>query len=274
MSQAELASPVIGATFPAALTLNGPNPTIEDVPNSNQYYVDGTDRNSCSETADPVRPAIGGYDNPDADPLTHSVDTIIDEIPDGRDDHYLGLGDTPSVLNVYGSLSETFKTPWGLKDFIEHVKGTTGAYVYGDDPGSIALGSAASPVVSYVDGDLSLSGNPSGYGILVVTGKLEMVGTFQWHGIILAVGDGEVEYGGGGFPEINGTVFVAKIWDNHVDKNLLNELGSPSFDWNGGGGNGIYYDHCWVQNMIPMIEYEPPPSTRPLKYLSTRTVTY
>jgi hypothetical protein len=125
-----------------------------------------------------------------------------------------------------------------------------------------------------VDGDLSLSGNPSGYGILVVTGTLEMVGSFQWHGIVMVVGDGKVEYSGGGVPEIDGTVFVSKIWDNYTDKNLLGEVGTPSFDWNGGGGNGIYYDHCWVQNLIPMIEYDAPPSTRPLKILSTRTVSY
>jgi hypothetical protein len=274
MAQAELASPVIGAVFPAALTMNGANPVLENVPNSNPYYIDGTDKNSCSEVSDPLRPAIGGFDNPDADPPTNSVDTIIDALPDTKTDHYIGLGDTPSVVNVYGSLGETFKTPWGLLDFIQHVAGTTGAYVYGDNPGSIALGSAASPIVDYVDGDLDLSGNPSGYGILVVTGTLTMQGNFQWHGIIMAVGDGKVEYAGGGNPEIDGTVFVAKIWDNYTDKNLLGELGSPTFDWNGGGGNGIYYDHCWVNNLIPMVEYEPPPSTRPLKILSTRTVTY
>jgi hypothetical protein len=272
MAQGELASPVIGAVFPGALTLNGPNPVLDDMPNSNVYWVDGHDKNSCGETAWPLRPAIGGFDNPDADPATHSVDTIVDALP--RPDHYIGLGDSPSVTNVYGSLGETFKTPSGLKDFIDHVAGTTGAYVYGNDPGSIALGSAASPVIDYVDGDLALSGNPSGYGILVVTGTLNMKGSFRWHGIILVVGDGDAEYSGGGNPEIDGTIFVAKIWDNHTDKNLLPELGSPTFDWNGGGGNGIYYDHCWVNDLIPMIEYTPPPSTSPLKILSTRTVSY
>jgi hypothetical protein len=46
-------------------------------------------------------------------------------------------------------------------------------------------------------------------------------------------------------PEIDGTVFVSKIWDDH-DQNLLPSLGSPSMDWNG-GGNGIHYNHCWVE---------------------------
>jgi hypothetical protein len=55
---------------------------------------------------------------------------------------------------------------------------------------------------------------------------------------------------------------------------LLDQLGSPDFHWNGGGGNGIYYDHCWVDNLIPIVGFEPPPSPKPLKTLSTRTVTY
>jgi hypothetical protein len=151
MAQAELASPVIGATFPAALTLNGPNPTVDNMPNSALYDIDGADLNSCGDpTADIDRPAIGGFDNPDADPPTNSVDTIIGEIPTGRTDNYTGLGDTPSVLNVYNSLGETFRTPWGLKSFIDAVAGTPGAHVYGNDPSSINLGSAANPTVSYV----------------------------------------------------------------------------------------------------------------------------
>ena len=107
-----------------------------------------------------------------------------------------------------------------------------------------------------------------------MTGTLRFSGNFLWNGLILAVGDGVMEYGGGGNAEINGSVFVAKIWDDYTTKNLLPTLGSPSFDWNGGGGNGIYYDHCYVENLIPIVPFTPPPSTKPLKVLSTRTVSY
>ena len=119
-----------------------------------------------------------------------------------------------------------------------------------------------------------MGGNSTGYGILVVTGALTMHGNFSWNGIVLAVGNGDADFSGGGNGEINGTVFVAKIWDNYTTKNLLTDVGSPTIDWNGGGGNGIRYDHCWVENLIPMIPFTPPPSTKPLKILSTRTVTY
>jgi hypothetical protein len=280
MAQAELASPVSGAWFPGALTLNGPNPTMAAMPNSNVFYVDGNDfsndpaHGGCTEDPEDPRPAIGGFDDPNADPPTNSVDVIVDAIPTGRYDHYVGTGGEPSVVNIYGTLGETMSSPTGLKSLIDAVAAAPGAHVYGNDPSSISMGSAASPAINFIDGDLTLAGTTNGYGVLVVTGKLIGSGAFHWHGIILVVGDGEMEYQGGGFPEIDGTVFVSKIWDDHTTKNLLPSLGSPSMDWNGGGGNGIYYNHCWVENLIPIIPFTPPPSTRPLKVLSTRTVSY
>jgi hypothetical protein len=279
MAQSELASPVIGAWFPGALTLNGPDPNISALPNSNAFKTSGVDANTCSEDPEEVHPAVGGYDNPQADPPTNSVEDIIDAIPSGRanETYYEGTGGTPtspSVVNIFGSLSETMSTPTGLKSFMDQIADDPDTHGYGNLPGSIAYGSAAVPTKDFVDGDLTLNGPVDGYGILAVTGKLLVQGNVHWHGIILVVGDGELEYQGGGVMEIYGTVFVAKIWDDHTTKNLLDALGSPTFEWNGGGGNGIYYDHCWVENLIPIVEFEPPPSPKPLKTLSTRTVTY
>jgi hypothetical protein len=71
-----------------------------------------------------------------------------------------------------------------------------------------------------------------------------------------------------------GSVFVSKIWDSYTTKNLLSSVGSPTFNWNGGGGNGIYYDHCYASNLMTAI---PPPnyvSTKPLKILSFRILPY
>ncbi len=58
------------------------------------------------------------------------------------------------------------------------------------------LGSAASPAINYVNGDLTLNGNHTGYGILVVTGTLHFGGNFNWYGTVLVVGDGVVEFTG------------------------------------------------------------------------------
>jgi hypothetical protein len=69
-------------------------------------------------------------------------------------------------------------------------------------------------------------------------------------------------------------MFVSKMWDDHSTKNLLSEPGAPTMHWNGGGGNGIFYNHCWADDMLGKFAFIPPPSTKQLKVLSTRTVTY
>ena len=128
-----------------------------------------------------------------------------------------------------------------------------------------------------MDGDLRLNAQ-SGFGVLVVTGRLTMSGNFSWMGPVLVVGDGEVDFSGGGNGAgdnvITGTLIVAKIWDDHTTKNLLSSLGSPYFDWDGGGGNGVRYDHCWADNLMEDIPFTPPASTRPLKVLSFRLLPY
>ena len=271
MAQMEIASPMSGLSFASALTL-GPSPTLQNMPTSDNFNVIGTDANSCGGPPSPTHPAIGGYDNPQANPATTSVADIIAALPD--ENHYIGSGGTPSVENVYSSLGETMGTPSGLKALIDSVAAAPGAHVYGNNPGSIAMGSAASPAVNYVGGDLSLSGSTDGYGILVVTGKLTMSGNFSWHGSIMVIGDGEADFGGGGNGLITGSVTIMKIWDSYTNQNLLGSLGSPTVNWNGGGGNGIQYDHCWSDDLISSIPYTLPPSTKPLKVLSTRTLTY
>ena len=81
----------------------------------------------------------------------------------------------------------------------------------------------------------------------------------------------EIPFGNG---QINGSVIISKIWDDHTTKNLLSEIGSPQLTWNGGGGNGIYYNHCWADDMLSKFPFVPPPPTKQLKVLGTRTVMY
>ena len=274
MSQMEVTTPVLNLAFEGALVLDGPAPIIQNMPDSHPFEIHGSDANSCGETARPDGPAIGAYDDPENPTSPSSVSTIIGSIPSGRLGNYTGSGGTPSVQNVFGALGETMTTATGLKALIDAVRAAPGATTYPNDPGSINYGSAANPVINYVDGDLTVTGSKDGYGILVVTGTAVLSGNFSWHGIVLVVGDGIADYGGGGNGIIQGSMYVAKIWDNSVSKNLLTPLGSPSFNWNGGGGNGIYYDHCWANNMANKIPFVPPPTAKPLKVLSMRSLSY
>jgi len=52
------------------------------------------------------------------------------------------------------------------------------------------IGSPSAPEIIAVNGDLSLSGNVTGYGILLGTGTLSMGGNVGWNGIVLVIGQG------------------------------------------------------------------------------------
>jgi hypothetical protein len=275
MLQMEVASPVLGFGSGGALTLDGPSPIMDAMPNSMNFYVRGNDANSCGETAEDDHPAIDGFDDPNANPPTHSVEDIIDALPAGRQDHYIGAGGTPSVQNGYGALGETMSTPAGMDSVMAAIYNTPGAHHYNSaNVNTFNVSATTNSSINYVDADLTLHGNGSGRGILIVTRTLTMSGNFSWHGIIFVVGDGNVQMNGGGNGQIVGSIWVAKTWDNHTDKNLLSNMGSPTFGWNGGGGNGIQYDHCYVSNLLTAVSLDNINSTRPLKAVSYRSLPY
>ena len=49
--------------------------------------------------------------------------------------------------------------------------------------------SAGTAYITYREGDVKFTGNSRGAGLLVVTGNLEMVGTFRFDGIVVVLGD-------------------------------------------------------------------------------------
>jgi len=117
-----------------------------------------------------------------------------------------------------------------------------------------------------VIGDLTLNGagwwNPTGCGLLLVTGNLKYHPSASWDGVVLVVGKGKFSYGGHitGGTGIQGAVFVAQTRDN--SGNLLNSLGSYSsgttVDLSGGtaAGNGITYSSYYVRAAQGPLTYK------------------
>ncbi len=105
-----------------------------------------------------------------------------------------------------------------------------------------------------VNGNLNLN-SYVGYGLLVVTGNFAYDGNSGWKGIILVVGDGTTTFtgSGGGNQEFDGAIFVASIKDS--SGNVLSQLGNVGFDISGGGGNGVYYNSCWINSAQPTLTY-------------------
>ena len=89
-------------------------------------------------------------------------------------------------------------------------------------------------------------GSNSGAGILVVTGTLNFAGNFAYSGLILVIGQGNVQESGGGNGTFNGTMFIANTNSTTSPYAQLATLGSPTFSWNGGGGNSFQYNSCWA----------------------------
>jgi hypothetical protein len=102
--------------------------------------------------------------------------------------------------------------------------------------------------VTVVQGDFQVQ-NSKGVGILLVTGTLTIGGNFEWNGLILVIGDGQIVANGGGNRTVNGGIYVAQTKDPSTGA-LLPALGNPFVDWNGGGTNSVLYDSCKISNAL------------------------
>lgn len=235
--------------LPSALTFDGPAPTF-GAPNSNPYHIQGTDLRSCGGSPMPALPAVGAWD-------ANSVTTVSSSIPNNRRGNYTGAGGTtPDVENLNSppnNLDPTWKDPVQIQNTINLITSMANQ-VFTGPISNVSLGSNASPLITVVNGNLTMSGNNSGAGILLVTGSVTFSGNSSYNGIILVLGQGVFNANGGGNGQFNGGILVAKIYD--ASGNLLPSNGSPTVNWNGGGGNGIYYDSCWTNNVQNNFYYQ------------------
>ena len=171
-------------------------PLIFDVPsidakfNGPNYELIGID------TAPPSAP--GQTSSPESDRTAirtseSSVrDDLLDEIGAGGYDQVVGVNGEGDVES--GPLSvdpnELFDQASANRDFT-----TDGAGLKNK-----TWGSPNAPVIVYCEGDAKVSGQSSGYGILVINGDLENAsGQFQWEGIVIVKGNTpDVKLTGGG----------------------------------------------------------------------------
>lgn len=89
------------------------------------------------------------------------------------------------------------------------------------------------PVV-YVDGDLTVSPDETGRGTIIVTGNLEMEGSFEWDGVLLIGG----YMSSNGYQTIEGAVVTGL--------NILLGESVPASDI-GNGNKNFLYNSCWLK---------------------------
>jgi hypothetical protein len=255
--QYTVAARTFNLNFPSALTIGANNVTFNGA-NSSQYQVNGQDGSNPSAPAVPgcttnpltVKNAIGTTNPAD-------VTAIAAGIPSNRTGNYTGAtGTTPDVGQV--SLANSLDTPLDAYNTLQTITNSADLVISGNaNQGQMpAAMSASNPMTVVVDGDFSMSGNFTGYGLLVVTGDFSYSGTTGWNGIVLVIGDGTTTYNGqgGGTNSFNGAIYVATIWDNQ--HNLLSSFGPVQYDISGGGGSGTYYNSCWVKAAQQPVTYQ------------------
>jgi len=155
----------------------------------------------------------------------------------------------PTVLTD-ANTAEFCKTVKAARDFLYGTDGMMHAAMLEGRYFSSGTDAIASPgglgasnpdgLLTFVDGDLTLGpGNPTGQGTLIVTGNLTLSGNFNFNGVIMVLGAGNVVRLGGGVGNIYGAMFVAKFARTGLDTDLFQ---APTFDTSGGGTANIQYN--------------------------------
>ena len=132
-------------------------------------------------------------------------------------------------------------------NFIDGISGFADTVIPDGSSPSADMGDDDNPEITVCAGDCTINGN-SGAGMLIVKGRLDLAGSFDYRGLILVVGDGEFKEIGN--VKILGGIFVAKTIDGGDG---TWSYGEPRFTL--GGNSSLYYQTSGVRlayGMIPM----------------------
>ncbi len=228
-----------------------------------KFKVDGYDHSSIWGNTDdiadhednnlPDHPGVNVvYDDPPTN-SSATVEDIIDSLKKNEKDNFTGTGGTPSIVDGTADVkadpdARKILDANFLDRFVSYVS------VYADEKVSAGkgpvggLGTEAHPRAIVAEGDLRLTGNATGYGLLVVKGELDVKGTFAYNGMILVIGKGSLIYGGSA--SILGGVVIANITPEKT-------LGTATISVHGGGNDsaGIYNASDKIAlglNLLPM----------------------
>lgn len=182
--------PITGALYAS------PNVVLDLI--GNKFIVDGNDHNVDGSPG--PNPPLSGIATSEGTVPGENADNILLQIPEKNQDQIIGEGGTPSVEEVtdfdFDAVFEGFKSASGTQL-------TTGTYTDfsgGDwDTQDFQVTSA--------EGDVHLSGDATGAGVLVVDGTLTISGNLEFVGLVIVRGD-LVIVGGGSAVQVYGSVMV------------------------------------------------------------------
>ncbi len=156
---------------------------------------------------------------------------IAAQLPADRAGNVAGAGSPPSIGDitaraaVVGSDKALLLDRDYLRKFVDRIAPQFADNVFPesqtwDGPVSPELGAydpalpfnapGQRPMATLVEGDLAVGGSVSGGGLLIVTGRLRVTGRFSFSGVILVVGNGEIELAAADL-SISGAVLLASV---------------------------------------------------------------
>ncbi len=253
-------------SFDSPLVLQGDSivPSAPSMFDGASFGIDGGLANYGIATIDP-NPANGT-----------PVSQITSQLSHAQERKITGRGGTPSVADITTTLTGdglNLLNAAYLWNFTQHEvpifadgvyqgnqswSGNSQPYVGFFDPAKEATDPVQNPKITYVNGDLSLSGGFSGGGLLVVTGALSGGGSITWNGLIFVIGKGDVNFSGMNVA-ITGGLYVVNV---QPDATGVLQFGTPKYTM--AGNSQFLVNGNTTKMMITMI---------PSKQTSFRKVT-
>jgi hypothetical protein len=245
-----------GLTAPATLTLIGPpsttacptcNPAIPatsflfELGNSNAMLYSGQDAESTD-----IIPPIGTSGQTNLDGVFDNIDDV------NRWERVIGVpsditSDTPQWLSSPTQLDNAVKS-------LYNVAVASGRYFpNGEQP--TTWGNVNGTGITFCDGDCEL-GPGDGGGIMVVTGKLTLRGNFSFKGIIIVTGQEGVDRRGAGNGEIEGNMIVAPYVNSSIipaSEPVSPTFLAPQYDLSGGGTSVIQYNSTAINDGLVAV---------------------
>ena len=271
----------IGLYFHAALEMPATSVAFAGS-TSTTFKIDGVDgsdgtgppavpgMSSCTPSSAQNMAAVGLIETPG---MPSNRDAVINKIPpptgpppsgfDYKTNYIDGSPVTPSVMDVFvnqalnnvQSLSQMVQKITQNADVVLPMTSAGGPGTYSDaDLVKLTQMSATNPMTVVVNGNLTVNGTISGYGLLLVTGDFTTTSNavMSWKGIVMVVGTGNVVLSGSN--TYIGDFFVAQIAKPFGTP--LTALGTVTFDASNASGLGIYRNSCWIDAAVLPNSYK------------------
>lgn len=202
--------------FPGAVLINVEAPVLDF--NGNAFTIDGREH-FVNGDADPDRAAAALY----AISSPALVADLESQVASNTADQVTGKGGSPSISQAPAI---------DLDKLVDQAMQAANVLI---EPGTHANMNLGTPtetgvVCAYCGGDLHLSGSSGGAGILCVDGTLEISGGFTWTGLVLVRGRVTM-VGGGDTKRIIGALAVGEEVGSAVDTTTLRVTGTVDFQY-------------------------------------------